>query len=122
MHVLVVDDEPLIARTLGLIFERNGFQVTTAHSTESAMLTLTAATPDLLLCDIDMPGRDGIALMTDFGRKVPGCPILVLTGSYNNLGRVRACALTLRQAVQVATKPCQPVDLLRTAHLMLRTA
>ena len=122
MHILVVDDEPLIARTLALIFERNGYRVTTAHSADSAMQSLETATPDLLLCDIDMPGRDGIALMTDFGREVPGCPILVLTGSYSNLGRVRACALTLQQAVRVATKPCQPVDLLRTAHAMLGAA
>ena len=122
MRILVVDDEPLVAQTLTLIFRRNGFEASTAYDAEQAMTSLRQSTPDLVLCDIDMPRRDGIALMSDLTRELPQCPILVLTGSYSSMGRIRAYTSTLRQQVSIVTKPCQPVDLLRYAGELLKTA
>ena len=122
MRILVVDDEPLVAQTLGLIFARQGFEVTTVHCADQALLSAARLAPDLLLTDIDMPGRDGVALMTEFSQLYPACPILVLTGFYAALGRVHDCAETLAQPVSIVTKPCQPTDLLRTAGKMLKSA
>ena len=122
MRILVVDDEPLVAQTLGLIFGRQGFEVTTVNGTAEALHSAATSMPDLLLTDIDMPGRDGVALMTEFSRLYPACPILVLTGFYAALGRVHDCARTLAQTVEIVTKPCQPSDLLRTAGKMLKSA
>ena len=122
MRILVVDDEPLVAHTLGLIFGRQGFDVTAVHSVAEALRSAAALPPDLLLTDIDMPGRDGVALMTEFSQLYPTCPILVLTGFYAALARVQDCAETLAQPVSIVTKPCQPTDLLRTAGRMLKTA
>ena len=122
MRILVVDDEPLVAHTLGLIFSRQGFEVTTVNSAAEALRAAATQTPDLLLTDIDMPGRDGVSLMAEFSLLYPACPILVLTGFYAALSRVHDCAETLQQPVEVVTKPCQPSDLLRTAGMMLRSA
>jgi len=69
-----------------------------------------------------MPGRDGISLMSDLGRELPGCPILVLTGVYSSIARVRETANVLRQRVNIITKPCQPAELLRCADDMLKLA
>ena len=122
MRILVVDDEPVVASTLGQIFERSGFDADTVLSTDLALLSIRERVPDLVLCDINMPGRDGISLMEELGRELPGCPILVLTGFYAALPRVYECAGMLSQAVSVMTKPCQPDELLRTAGAMLRVA
>ncbi len=122
MRILIVDDEPLVAHTLSLIFGKNGFDIDIAHSADEGLAAALALTPDLVLCDIDMPGRDGVSLMRDLGRNLPACPILVLTGFYSSLTRVRECAASLRQPVSIVTKPCQPVDLLRTAGEMLKIA
>ena len=122
MRILVVDDEPLITRTLSLIFQNHGFEVTSALTADDALASIRLTPPDLVLCDIDMPGRDGISLMTDLGRELPGCPILVLTGVYSSIARVREKALTLRQPVNIITKPCQPSELLRSADDMLKLA
>ena len=122
MRILVVDDEPLITRTLTLIFQNHGFEVSAALTADDALAIALMTTPDLVLCDIDMPGRDGISLMNDLGRELPGCPILVLTGVYSSIARVRETALTLRQPVNIVTKPCQPSELLRSADDMLRLA
>jgi CheY-like chemotaxis protein len=122
MRILVVDDEPLVAQTLALVFEQNGFEVAIAPDAENALDQLRAAAPDLIVCDIDLPGRDGISLMTEIGRDLPELPILVLTGFYSALGRIRDCAGNLPQAVSIHTKPCSPQDLIKTAGSLLRIA
>lgn len=121
-RILVVDDEPLVAHTLGLIFRQSGFDAVSVLSADQAVESFRAIAPDLVLCDIDMPGRDGISLMHDLGRELPQCPILVLTGFYSSLARVHECARTLNQPVNVLTKPCQPDDLLRAATDILKVA
>jgi DNA-binding response OmpR family regulator len=122
MKILVVDDEPLITRTLALIFEKHGFEASSALTADDALASALSNPPDLVLCDIDMPGRDGLSLMSDLSRELPGCPILVLTGRYSSIARVRELADTLRQRVNIITKPCQPSDLLRSANDMLKIA
>ncbi len=122
MRILVVDDEPLVAETLTLIFRRHGFDAATAYNADQALAAFRQVKPDLVLCDIDMPGRDGISLMTDLTRELPDCPILILTGFYSSLTKVREFTQTLRQQVSIVTKPCQPTELLRHADDLLKTA
>jgi CheY-like chemotaxis protein len=122
MLVLIVDDEPVVAQTLGLIFNKKGYRTEVVHSADEALSRVQHNPPDLVLCDIEMPMRSGLDLMADIGRELPECPILVLTGSYRSLGKVHDCAESLSQSVSVLTKPCQPLDLLRTAGRLLKTA
>jgi CheY-like chemotaxis protein len=121
-RILIVDDDPLVAETLMLIFKRHGFDATAANNADEALREVRTTPPDLVLCDIDMPGRDGISLMMDVTHELPDCPILVLTGFYSSLNRVQEYTSTLRQQVSVVTKPCQPLDLLRHAGELLRTS
>ena len=78
--------------------------------------------PDLLLCDVTMPGRDGLSLVEDVARELPACRILVLTGFYSNLKNVREQAIKLSRPLGILTKPCQPSELLREAAALLATA
>ena len=122
MLVLIVDDEPMVAQTLGLIFRKSGYTTEIAHSADEAISFARKTPPNLVLCDIEMPIRDGIELMTDLGQELPNCPILVLTGSYRSLNKVRARAGTMNQEVSVLVKPCQPLDVLATASHLLKSA
>lgn len=122
MMILVVDDEPLVAQTLCLIFRKNGYAAESVHSAADALKFTSSRTPDLILVDIEMPERDGVLLMSDLAQTLPECPILVLTGSYRDLNRVHECAEKLTVAVKVLTKPCLPVDLLHAADRMLQVA
>ena len=121
-RVLVVDDDRLVADTLTLIFERNGFTASTAYSADEALERSREFAPDLLLCDVTMPDRDGLSLVEDMTRELPACRILVLTGFYSNLINVREQARTLSRPVGILTKPCQPSELLREAAALLATA
>jgi DNA-binding response OmpR family regulator len=59
-RILVVDDERLIADTLGLIFNKHGFDAKIAYTVDGALSCARTFDPELLLCDISMPGRDGV--------------------------------------------------------------
>ena len=121
-RVLVVDDDRLVADTLALIFEKSGFAAKTAYSAEQGLEYARQFSPHLLLCDVTMPGRDGLSLVSDIARELPGCRILVLTGFYSNLKSVREQANRLQRPLGILTKPCQPAELLREAAALLATA
>jgi CheY-like chemotaxis protein len=121
-RILIVDDDHLVADTLALIFVKNGFEAKTAYSADEALESARSFSPNLLLCDVTMPGRDGLALVRDITRELPSCRIIVLTGFYSNLKDVREQSSRLARPVGILTKPCQPTDLLREAASMLATA
>jgi CheY-like chemotaxis protein len=121
-RVLVVDDDRLVADTLSVIFAKNGFDARAAYSADEALESAREFSPDLLLCDVTMPGRDGLALVCDVTRELPTCRIIVLTAFYSNITKVREQSNKLARPVGILTKPCQPAELLREASAMLATA
>ncbi len=123
MHrILIVDDEHVIADTLRVIFGKGGFDARVAYSTDDALLSAREFPPELLLCDINMPGRDGLELIHELLREQPDCRIIVLTGSVRGMRRVREGTRGLSRTLPILVKPCQPDDLLREAGQILVSA
>jgi diguanylate cyclase (GGDEF)-like protein len=60
--ILVVDDNPVIVKLLEGLLTRAGYRVIKAGSGEEALETLSSVKPDLVLLDVDMPGRSGFAV------------------------------------------------------------
>lgn len=121
-RILVVDDERTIADTLALIFRKHGFDARATYSAEQALACAPEFLPELLLCDISMPGLGGLELMQEISAQLPNCRILVLTGCYSNLKRVFEQSSRLPRQAGILTKPCQPSELLREAGAMLARA
>ncbi len=121
-RVLIVDDEQIVADTLTMVFEKSGFHAKAAYSTNHAMDQAREFQPDLLLCDISMPGKDGLFLVNEINRELPACRILVLTGFYSNHNAVRETANRLSRHLGILTKPVHPDDLLREASAALSHA
>jgi CheY-like chemotaxis protein len=121
-RILVVDDERLIADTLSIILSKHGFDSRATYSAEDALTCARIFRPDLLLCDITMPGRSGLELMEDISLELPDCRMIVLTGYYSNLSTVREQASRLPRPARILTKPCQPSELLRATGAMLASA
>jgi CheY-like chemotaxis protein len=121
-RVLIVDDEPVVADTLRLIFEKNGFEAQSVYSADEAMLCAESFAPELMLCDINMPEKDGVELIAAMNQGYPSCRILVLTGAYGSIARVREFAAKLKRQLPILAKPCAPSDLLREAGNLLLTA
>jgi PAS domain S-box-containing protein len=63
IHALVVDDEPDARQVVKRILEMAGARVTAAGSAAEAMSRILEDRPDVLVCDIGMPGEDGYALI-----------------------------------------------------------
>ncbi len=118
-RVLVVDDERMVADTLTLVLGKGGFEAKASYSAEDALDRARKFQPDLLLCDITMPGKDGIELLDEINREIPACRLMVLTGFHSNLKAVLDAAKRLALPISFLTKPCQPDDLLREAAAVL---
>lgn len=75
--VLVVDDSEDQAELLRRYLEKAGCSVTTTLSAEDAIISYRAATPDLAIIDLLLPGMDGWELVAQLRRDLPGCAIAV---------------------------------------------
>ena len=121
-RVLIVDDEPVVADTLRLIFQKNGFEALSVYSADEAIDCAKSFAPELLLCDINMPEKDGVELISAMDEGYPACRILVLTGAYSSMARVRDFGLKLKRSLPILAKPCAPAELLREAGNLLQLA
>ncbi|HWS90727.1 MAG TPA: PAS domain S-box protein [Pyrinomonadaceae bacterium] len=112
VSVLVVDDEPDALGLLKTMLELKGARVTAAGSAEAAWRELEGEWPDLLLCDIGMPGEDGYqfirrvrALETERGRPLPSVALTAYAGEADR-------ALALEAGFQLhVSKPVEPAAL-----------
>ena len=77
--ILIIDDEPNLRRSLGLILQRAGYVVTTASNAAEAIHLLKAGAYDLTFLDIKLPDQNGIELLPQIRELYPEMPILILT-------------------------------------------
>jgi len=57
--ILLIDDDPQICRLLGALLRRHGYAVTAAGNGQDGLKAAATVLPDLILCDLDMPGLNG---------------------------------------------------------------
>lgn len=73
VKALIVDDEPDARELLQKILEAHGARVTAAHSGDEALRVIARSPPDVMLCDLGMPGLDGYQVMRKVREtEVPG--------------------------------------------------
>ncbi len=80
LHVLVVDDEPLIRQLLSVFLTEDGHTVETATDGCDGLGKFRAGHFDLVLTDRAMPEMDGVQLADAIKQASPGQPIIMLTG------------------------------------------
>ncbi len=78
-QVLVIDDEPLIRETLAEYLGGEGFAVTVAASGEEALALAAGQRFDVALCDVQLPGMDGLELLDRLLRLNPETFVLLIT-------------------------------------------
>ena len=79
-NVLVVDDEELYRRALERILKRAGHDVLTARDASEAIGIVSSQPVDLVLCDVKMPGINGLELVRQIHDLEPDLPCIVITG------------------------------------------
>ncbi len=108
-RLLVVDDDPDMLRLLSLRLTAAGYQVSAVTSAESALTQLEIEHPQLVLSDVRLPGRDGLALFDEIRRQHPTLPVILLTAHGTIPDAVEA---TARGVFSYLTKPYDSRELL----------
>ena len=78
-RVLIVDDEDIIASTLQEFLQGEGYEVAVAPDASSALASIEAFEPDLALCDVQLPGMDGLELLERLLKLRPELLVLIIT-------------------------------------------
>lgn len=106
-HLLVVDDEPHVARVIQCACEQAGYRVSAARSLERARAILASEHGvDLIFLDVGLPDGSGLDLLQEI-RHADGTrhvPVVILTGFAGDDVRTRAAGL----GAQYVTKPFSP--------------
>lgn len=87
--ILVVDDEPQIRRVLRTTLTSQGYAVNEAKSGDEALELIRTARPDLILLDVNMPGRSGLETCREI-RSGSDIPIIMLTVRNTERDKVQA--------------------------------
>jgi putative two-component system response regulator len=90
VHVLCVDDEPIVLRLMSRLLERMGVDVTTATGPSEALGVFEAERFDLIVTDIRMPGMDGHAFLAEIRARDAEVPVIVATGHASLDNAIRA--------------------------------
>ena len=80
MHILLVDDDEKIRSAIGNFLADRGHRLATASDGVEALERLEADRPDLVLCDIRMPGMNGLLLLQAARARFPHVPVILMTG------------------------------------------
>lgn len=108
---MIVDDEPRIADTLAVIFQRAGYATRVAYSGEDALSCLAAYQPSLVITDVVMPGMDGIELARAVRSSCPNSKVLLFSGNADTQQMLNA-AREQGHTFEVLAKPIPPVQML----------
>lgn len=79
MRILIIEDEQKVARALKEGLSRESFEVVVANNGEDGFFLINAEPFDLILLDLNLPGRDGIEVLQMIRQKGITTPTLILT-------------------------------------------
>ena len=114
--ILVVDDEPKVARLARDYLEKNGFRVLTAGDGQSALTTARREKPDLIVLDLMLPKIDGREVCKIL-RHESDVPIIMLTALAEEVDQITGLEIG---ADDYITKPFSPRALVARVRAMLR--
>ena len=114
--VLVVDDEPLIRRTLTINLRARDYEVETAADGRSALQVVAERTPDVIVLDLGLPDLDGVEVLRRL-RRTSRVPVIVLSARHESDDKVEALDAG---ADDYVTKPFGMDELLARVRAAIR--
>ncbi len=118
-HLLVVDDEDVLAELLGAALRHQGWQVRTASNGWEALDAARDFDPDVVVLDIQMPGLDGMETLERLRKTRPHLPVLFLTARDAVADRVAGLRAG---ADDYVTKPFDLDEVIARIDALLRRA
>ena len=115
-HILVVDDDLGLCRTVKAFLDENGYRATFAESAAEMRRAVATQAIDLVVLDLRLPDESGLAL-TRYLREHTDVAIIILTGMGEAVDRVVGLELG---ADDYISKPCDLRELLARVRSVLR--
>jgi DNA-binding response OmpR family regulator len=115
-HVLVLEDEPDIARLICSSLADYGLKAETVATGRELLQRAQRSPPDLCLIDLNLPDMDGLQVLRELQERAP-CAVMILTGRNDVSDRVLGLELG---ADDYLAKPFEPRELVARARSILR--
>jgi len=109
--ILVVDDEASMRHMLQLVLEKEGYQVTETAEAKVALDLLREEPFDVVLCDIRMPGMDGLAFLKELQQNKVNATVIMMS-AYGSIDTAIECMK--RGAYDYIAKPFKPDEVVLT--------
>lgn len=119
-RILLADDDTRVREAVAMILTDVGHEVLQALDGEHAVKTFRTKQPvDLVVCDLFMPGKDGLETIKELRKESPAVKIIAMSGSgFNGAVDMLRTALHLG-AIEVLGKPVRRKDLLAAIERLL---
>lgn len=118
--ILIIDDEDLVRDTVKQLLAAVGHDVVEARNGKEGVAQFGAIHPDLVISDIIMPDKEGLATITEIRQADPEVRILAMSGG-GRLGNMDFLQMAQKLgANRIIAKPFDPDELLDVVDEMLR--
>jgi DNA-binding response OmpR family regulator len=115
--ILVVEDDPQVARLISLVLQRNGYESSVVADGESALAQAREKSPQMIFADLTIKGLSGEALCSTLksSPETKGIPYIVVSGDRDIAEKARVCG-----ADDYMGKPFEFDDLIRLVNKYAR--
>ncbi len=110
-RILLVDDDSALRESLQLVLSAEGYAVAGAADGEAALARIEAESFDVILCDLRMPGMDGMELLPQLVRRLPHTTVIMMSAYGTEDLALQAMGLG---AYDYLAKPFPPAEVLLT--------
>ena len=120
MRILVVDDSPVARIALRGMLESAGFTVVEAGDGNEGLRTFRRVSADVVLCDLFMPGCDGMEVIRELRREFPAARLIAMSGGGFD-GKVDLLPASLRLGADaILYKPINQAALVTAVNQVLQ--
>jgi len=117
-RILIVEDEKVVADTLGQILGANGYDIRVVYSAEDAVSVISEWAPDLAILDVMLPKMNGIELAVVLKENLPRCHVLLFSGQ-PSVGALMQKAKNEGHEFDILAKPVHPTVMLNAISTLL---
>jgi CheY-like chemotaxis protein len=119
-RILIIDDDSAVRAAVRLLLEREGYEVVDAEDGRGGIAALKGGVFDIVICDIFMPGMDGLETIREFHRHDPDVPVIAISGfTFRHSAPDFLTMATKLGAAFSLHKPFRPPELLQAVQACL---
>jgi DNA-binding NtrC family response regulator len=121
-HILIIDDDNRLRQLLRLILGRSGHTTVEACDGDAALSACASEQFDLALCDILMPGREGLETIRELRQRFPNLRVIAMSGGLGSLSMDPLRIATFLGACRTLPKPFRIEQLLTLVNEALTSS